>query len=84
MQLYFDSFLLMPTAPSMIDARNAILAADQARFGGANQNEIWAAFRAARHGPLRVLDHRQRPHGRRGVRQIRCPTSRPRARPTPT
>jgi hypothetical protein len=44
MQLYFDSFLLMPTAPSMIDARNAILAADQARFGGANQAEISAAF----------------------------------------
>jgi extracellular elastinolytic metalloproteinase len=43
-QLVFDSFLLMPTAPSMIDARNAILAADQARFGGANQAEITAAF----------------------------------------
>jgi extracellular elastinolytic metalloproteinase len=43
-QLVFDSFLLMPTAPSMVDARNAILAADQARFGGANQTEIWAAF----------------------------------------
>jgi hypothetical protein len=43
-QLYFDSFLLMPTAPTMIDARNAILAADEARFGGADQNEIWAAF----------------------------------------
>jgi extracellular elastinolytic metalloproteinase len=43
-QLVFDSFLLMQTAPSMIDARNAILAADQARFGGANQAEIWAAF----------------------------------------
>ncbi len=40
----FDAFLLMPTAPSMIDARNAILAADQARFGGANQPELWAAF----------------------------------------
>jgi len=43
-QLVFDSFLLMPTAPSMVDARNAIMAADQARFGGANQAEIWAAF----------------------------------------
>ena len=31
-------------APSMVDARNAILAADQARFGGADQAEIWAAF----------------------------------------
>jgi extracellular elastinolytic metalloproteinase len=40
----FDAFLLMPTAPSMIDARNAIQAADQARFGGANLPEITAAF----------------------------------------
>jgi extracellular elastinolytic metalloproteinase len=43
-QLLFDAFLLMPTAPSMVDARNAILAADQARFGGANQAELWNAF----------------------------------------
>jgi extracellular elastinolytic metalloproteinase len=43
-QLAFDSFLLMQTAPSMVDARNAILAADQARFGGADQAEIWTAF----------------------------------------
>ena len=43
-QLAFDSFLLMQSAPSMVDARNAILAADQARFGGADEPEIWAAF----------------------------------------
>ncbi|MBA3331577.1 MAG: M36 family metallopeptidase, partial [Actinobacteria bacterium] len=43
-QLVLDSFLLMPTAPSMIDARNAILAADTLRFGGANQSELWLAF----------------------------------------
>ena len=43
-QLMFDSFLLMAPAPSMVDARNAILAADQMRFGGANQNELWLAF----------------------------------------
>ena len=43
-QLVLDSFLLMPTAPSMIDARNSILAADTMRFGGANQTELWAAF----------------------------------------
>jgi hypothetical protein len=28
----------------MVDARNAMLAADQARFGGANQAELWSAF----------------------------------------
>ena len=36
--------VLMPIAPSMLDARNAILAADMARFGGANQDELWYAF----------------------------------------
>ena len=43
-QLQFDSFLLMPAAPSMLDARDAMLAADLARFGGANQKEMWRAF----------------------------------------
>jgi extracellular elastinolytic metalloproteinase len=43
-QLMFDAYLLMPTAPSMLDARNAYLAADQSRFGGANQTELWQAF----------------------------------------
>jgi extracellular elastinolytic metalloproteinase len=43
-QLVLDAFLLMPTAPSMIDARNAMLAADVMRFGGANQSELWLAF----------------------------------------
>ncbi len=35
-------------SPSMIDARDAILAADQATNGGANRAAIWAVF--ARHG----------------------------------
>ncbi len=48
MQLVFDSFLLMPTNPSMLQARDAQLAADLMRFGGANQKEIWLEF--ARHG----------------------------------
>ena len=43
-QLLFDAMLLMPTNPTMVDARNAILAADEARFGGANQAELQAAF----------------------------------------
>ena len=42
--LYYDAMVLMPVAPSMLDARNAILAADMARFGGANQDELWYAF----------------------------------------
>ena len=40
----YDAFLLQPGATSMIDARNAMLASDVARFGGANQVEIWRAF----------------------------------------
>ena len=40
----FDAFLLMPSAPSMLDARDAYLAADVMRFGGANQKELWGAF----------------------------------------
>ena len=43
-QLMFDAFLLQPGATSMLDARDAMLAADVARFGGANQNEIWRGF----------------------------------------
>ncbi len=48
MQLVFDSYLLMPTDPSMLQARDAQLAADLMRFGGANQKELWLEF--ARHG----------------------------------
>jgi uncharacterized repeat protein (TIGR01451 family) len=43
-QLMFDSFLLQPGATNMLIARDAMLAADMARFGGANQVEIWRAF----------------------------------------
>jgi hypothetical protein len=47
-QLLFDAMLLMPTNPSMLQARDAQLAADLMRFGGANQKELWLEF--ARHG----------------------------------
>ena len=43
-QLQFDSFLLLPASVSMLDARDAILAADLLRFGGANRVELWRAF----------------------------------------
>ncbi len=43
-QLMFDAYLLMTTSPSMLDARDAYLAADVMRFGGANQAELWLAF----------------------------------------
>lgn len=43
-QLMFDSFLLQQGATSMLDARDAMLAADRMRFGGANQRTLWAAY----------------------------------------
>jgi extracellular elastinolytic metalloproteinase len=43
-QLVFDAFLLMPTGPTFLDARDAYLAADQLRFGGANQDLLWLGF----------------------------------------
>ncbi|WP_210504180.1 M36 family metallopeptidase [Nocardioides xinjiangensis] len=43
-QLMFDSFLLQQGATSMLDARDALIAADQMRFGGANRDVLWGAF----------------------------------------
>lgn len=43
-QLMFDAFLLQQGATSMLDARDAMIAADQMRFGGANRDVLWAAF----------------------------------------
>lgn len=43
-QILFDAFLLAPQAPSMLDARDAYLAADMMRFNGANQTELWRGF----------------------------------------
>ena len=43
-QMMFDAFLLQPGATSMVDSRDAQLAADVMRFGGANQKELWAAY----------------------------------------
>ena len=49
-QLYYDAMLLMPTTPSMLQARDAILAADLMRFGGANQKELWLGFARSGYG----------------------------------
>ena len=48
-QIVFDAMLLMPTAPSMLQARDAYLAADLMRIASSvswpsNQNELWLAF----------------------------------------
>lgn len=43
-QLVFDAYLLQQGDTSMLDARDAMLAADQMRFGGENQKAMWDAF----------------------------------------
>ncbi|MCY7397086.1 MAG: M36 family metallopeptidase [Nocardioides sp.] len=44
LQLIFDAWLLQSGATDMLQARNAMLAADWMRFGGANQDLIASAF----------------------------------------
>lgn len=44
MQLVIDGLKLTPCNPGFVDGRDAILAADMANNGGANQAYIWAAF----------------------------------------
>ena len=43
-QIMHDAFLLQPGEATMVDARDAQLAADMTRFDGANQKELWAAY----------------------------------------
>lgn len=43
-QLVTDGMKLQPCEPTFIEARNAILAADLANYGGANQCLIWRTF----------------------------------------
>jgi hypothetical protein len=43
-QLVSDGMKIQPCSPGFVDGRNAILAADTALTGGANQCTIWAAF----------------------------------------
>ena len=44
MQIVFDAYLLMQSDVTMIDARDAYLAADKMRFDGANKKAIWNTF----------------------------------------
>ncbi|MGH2684919.1 MAG: M36 family metallopeptidase, partial [Actinomycetota bacterium] len=43
-QLVMDGMKMQPCSPGFVDGRDAILAADQALTGGANQCEIWQGF----------------------------------------
>lgn len=51
-QIMYDAFLLENSGVSMLDARDAYLAADVMRFGGANQKEVWHAFARRGFGKL--------------------------------
>ncbi|MEN8720142.1 MAG: M36 family metallopeptidase, partial [Oceanococcaceae bacterium] len=42
--LLYDGMLLQPASPSMLDSRDAMLAADVLRYDGANLRELWDAF----------------------------------------
>lgn len=44
MWLVIEGMKLTPCNPGFVQARDAILQADQALYGGANQNALWAAF----------------------------------------
>ena len=46
MQLIMDGMKLQPCSPGFVDGRDAILAADQALYGGANACIIWDTFAA--------------------------------------
>jgi extracellular elastinolytic metalloproteinase len=43
-QVMFDAYLLMPSAVSMVDARDAYLAADQMRYSGSHHVAMWQVF----------------------------------------
>jgi hypothetical protein len=43
-QIMHDAFLLEPSALTMLDARDAYLAADKMRFNSANKKLLWKAF----------------------------------------
>ncbi|KAJ1827596.1 hypothetical protein LPJ73_008735 [Coemansia sp. RSA 2703] len=51
LQLLLDGMKLQPCSPSFIDARDAILQAEQNLTGGKNQCAIWRAFAKRGMGP---------------------------------
>lgn len=44
LHLLYDGMLIQPAGPTMLDARDAILAADLLRYDGANLPELWDGF----------------------------------------
>ncbi len=80
-QLVFDAFLLQQGSTSMLDARDAMLAADKMRFGGQGPQGHVAGVRVARHGPGRLdAERRLRP----AEAQLRVAEGQQRQGPLPT
>ena len=77
-QIVYDAWLLEPATSSMLDARDAYLAADVMRFGGANQTELWRAFAQRGMGSGAVEQHE------RGRATRRRASSRPPRRTRPS
>ena len=44
LQLVTDAMKLCPVNPNLLQSRDAVIQADLVDFGGANRNELWAAF----------------------------------------
>ncbi|MCA9064696.1 MAG: M36 family metallopeptidase, partial [Planctomycetaceae bacterium] len=44
MEVFVEALKLQPSNPTYLDFRDAMLRADQIKFGGANQTAIWTAF----------------------------------------
>jgi hypothetical protein len=63
-QLVIDGLKLTPPAPSMIDARDAILLADQVTFKGENLPAIWAGFARRGMGALAMAKNGDSVHVR--------------------
>jgi hypothetical protein len=51
LQLVMDGLKMQPCNPTFLDGRDAILAADQATYGGAHACSIWRAFAKRGMGP---------------------------------
>jgi Fungalysin metallopeptidase (M36)/Fungalysin/Thermolysin Propeptide Motif len=55
-QLVIDGLILSPPSPTMVDARDAILLADQVDFEGTSQDQLWGAFAKRGLGALAFSD----------------------------
>lgn len=61
-RIAIDSMKLSVPAPSMVDARDAVLLADRTTFAGASQQQIWTAFARRGLGVLAQSDNADSVH----------------------